>query len=105
MSTLTIPSEVRSYLQDADIEALRSLNELVVSQINGRIAERNARAFASLAVGDRVVITETCRDRLLRGQHATITEKRRSRVVIDLDEPRGKWHTNIVCPADMLELG
>lgn len=99
-----IPSEVRTFIAGADLATLHRLNSLVVDSINAERAQSNARAFAALSVGDRVKIGETCRDRQLRGAAATVVEKRRSRVVIDLDEPHGKWFRGIVCPADMLDL-
>jgi hypothetical protein len=60
--------------------------------------------FAALKVGDRVTISSTVRPKYLAGLPATVTKKNRTRVVIDLDAPAGRFHRNITAPAEMLDL-
>ena len=60
--------------------------------------------FESLKVGDRVRISPTAKPTYLRGLPATVTKKNRTRVVIDLDAPAGRFHTNITAPPSLLDL-
>jgi len=60
--------------------------------------------FESLVVGDRVFISDTAKPTYLRGLAATVTKKNRTRVVIDLDVPAGRFHTNITAPPSLLDL-
>jgi hypothetical protein len=57
--------------------------------------------FHTLKVGDRVRVIGG--QKYLHGALGTVTEKRQTKVTIDLDERRGKYHTGIICPPGLLE--
>lgn len=38
-------------------------------------------------------------------ERATVTEKRRTKVVVDFDVPHRRFHKGVICPPEMLELG
>ncbi len=57
--------------------------------------------FFTLKVGDRVRLTGG--QKYLAGALATVTAKKQTKVVIDLDQPRGRFHRHISCPVSLVE--
>lgn len=54
------------------------------------------------SIGDRVKII-SARPKYLKGVKATVTEVKRTRVVVDLDHPAGTYHKNCSAPAYTLQ--
>jgi hypothetical protein len=54
-------------------------------------------------VGDRVRL-KNANPKYLNGQTATVKKINRTKVVIDLDNPSGRFYTNITTPLGMLEM-
>lgn len=62
----------------------------------------SARAlFHTLRPGDRVRLIGG--QKYLRGVLATVTSKGTKNVVVDLDEPRGRYFKMVNCPVELLE--
>lgn len=55
------------------------------------------------AMGERVRIKSTAKPTYLRGAKATIKKINRTRIVIDFDEPQGRFHRNVTTPPHILE--
>ena len=53
-------------------------------------------------VGERVVLNENVNPKYLHGANATIRKINRTKVVIDLDHPQGRFHKGITTPTSML---
>jgi hypothetical protein len=53
-------------------------------------------------VGDRVKVVN-CNPKYINGSMATVRKINRSKIVIDLDEPNGRFHRNITTPLSMVE--
>lgn len=62
-----------------------------------------AAQFAALKVGDKVRIIPTAKPKQLAGRTGVVTEKKITKVMIDLDRPVGQYHRNVVCPPDLLD--
>lgn len=88
-------------LHDDDLD---EISEAIKARrkLNGKIDGMSK--FAALQVGDRVTLSATARPKYLAGVSATVTKKNRTRVVIDLDERAGRFHTNITAPPELLDL-
>lgn len=76
----------------------------VTDAVKLRRKQFGAATFASLQPGDPVTIASTVRPKYLVGATGKVREKRQTKVVVDLDEPHGRFHRGVICPADMLEL-
>jgi hypothetical protein len=88
-----------------DVDELRRLSTATHDQLKGLRAVESATAFAAIKVGDRVRIAANVNPKYLAGAEATVTEKRRTKVVVDFDVPHRRFHKGVVCPPEMLELG
>lgn len=62
-----------------------------------------ATKFAQLKVGDPVFMAATVRPKYLARQRGIVREKRRTKVLVDLDKPAGRFHRGVICPPDMLD--
>jgi hypothetical protein len=54
-------------------------------------------------VGDRVRYVASVRPKYLAGAEGTVTEIRRTKISVRLDEPRGRFRGIIVTPTDLVE--
>jgi hypothetical protein len=61
-----------------------------------------APSISEFQVGDRVKMVNT-NPKYLNGATATIKKINRTKVVIDLDNPQGRFYTNISTPLSMIE--
>jgi len=84
--------------------------ELVVlgAVINQRVrllaTARSMRTLASLRVGDRVRINHNAKPNYLHGRAATVTGWAGQNVVVQLDQPAGRFKTGeLRCPPLVLE--
>lgn len=83
---------------DADLEGIA--NAARERQRTTRYADGRA-LFHTLKVGDRVKVIGG--QKYLHGALGTVKAKRQTKVTVDLDERRGKYHTGVVCPPQLLE--
>jgi hypothetical protein len=61
-----------------------------------------APSISEFQVGDRVKIVNA-NPKYINGSMATIKKINRTKVVIDLDNPNGRFYTNITTPLSMIE--
>lgn len=54
-------------------------------------ASRRSRTATDFNIGDRVVLNDLCGTRYLVGAQATVISKKRTKVVIKLDKPTGRF--------------
>lgn len=103
MPTLT---DALSFIHTCDDpDELHRVSDAVHDQIKGLRAVERAKAFAAIKVGDRVRIAANVNPKYLAGAEATVTEKHRTKVVVDFDVPHRRFHKGVICPPEMLELG
>jgi preprotein translocase subunit YajC len=57
----------------------------------------------SLNVGDKVRFNKSTKPVYMRGMLATVTQIRRERVSVKLDNPTGRFQSEIVTPVSLLE--
>jgi hypothetical protein len=95
---------------------MMDLQDIVNAIINGG-ADRNLRSvidacrerekflsrglFHTLKVGDRVRLVRG--QKYLQGVLATVVRKNQTKVVVNLDERRGRFHMGVTCPVELLE--
>lgn len=94
-----------------------SITELLEDIINGKLdpfkvqimdafkirsKNKDMLNLMSLKPGMRVRLINC--QKVLQGALGTITAINKSRVVVDLDKPAGRWHRGIQCPPGLLEL-
>lgn len=93
--------EILDYIrEDASDEHL----DMIRNALKG--AERSAEIdkLYSFRVGQKVKFNHTARPQYMIGQLATITKVNRSRVVIRLDSPAGRFSAgDIRCPVSLLD--
>lgn len=59
--------------------------------------------FAELKSGDRVRFVSTVRPTYLRGAQGTVVGKKVSKLIIKLDRPMGRFHSDIRVPPSIIE--
>lgn len=95
--------KVRQGMDLVDSMEAEELNELVDYirvVFKTKRAQQNARANASLKVGDRVRLTGAYKPQYLRGLEGEVTSKRNTRIEVTLDRPVGKfWNGKVICTA------
>jgi hypothetical protein len=103
------PAAARVDLVQAVVEAI-ARGELAVlgAVINQRVrllaTARSMRTLASLRVGDRVCINHSAKPNYLHGQAGTVTGWARQNVIVQLDQPIGRFTTGeLRCPPLILE--
>ena len=57
----------------------------------------------SLAIGDKVKFNDQTKPVYMRGMVATIIKINRERVVVNMDNPTGRFRNNVVVPLSLLE--
>ncbi len=67
---------------------------------------KGTREFMDLTVGSRVVLNDLCGTKYLRGEKATVTGIRRTKLTIRLDNSVGRFSnvSDIVVPINILDL-
>lgn len=73
----------------------------MIQTIQSRKKEKAPKAW-EFQVGDRVKVVN-CNPKYINGSMATVRKINRSKIVIDLDEPNGRFHRNITTPLSMVE--
>jgi len=102
---MTTAIEVSTAIVNGSLDDdLRALLSLINDRIKMNREIEGLTKFAALQVGDRVTLSATARPKYLAGAKATVTNKKRTRVVIDLDSPAGRFHRNITAPPELLDL-
>lgn len=89
MSNLDLLLRVSDAIENGEMDKqLKELQRLV----DGRLASiGEAKSIDDFSVGDRVVINERCGTRFLRGESASVVGRRRTKLVINLDNPKGRF--------------
>lgn len=76
---------IRAGIFDADLHEFRAA-------IDARLAEIRAdKTIEDFGVGDRVVFNSSCGTRYLVGHTATIVGRKRTKVVVKIDKPVGRF--------------
>lgn len=76
---------IRAGIFDADLHELRAA-------IDARLTEiREAKTVDDFGVGDKVVFNSSCGTRYLVGHTATIVGRKRTKVVVKIDNPVGRF--------------
>lgn len=79
------------------------LDELA-ERVSRRKTALSALFFSTLKVGDKVMFNERTRPKYLQGATATVVELNRTRAVVDLDAPIGKFEGKISTTPALIEL-
>jgi hypothetical protein len=82
-------------------DELSSLVDYIRGVFKSKRQQDNARALATLKVGDRVRLSGTYKPQYLNGLTGVVKEKKQTRIVVTLDRgPVGKFRTgNVVTTA------
>lgn len=82
---ISISDAIEKGEMDKQLYELRKL-------VDGRLALiGEAKTIDHFSVGDRVAINERCGTRFLRGETASVVGRRRTKLVINLDNPKGRF--------------
>lgn len=97
VSAETICDMISRGMLDAHLTEIRTA-------VNDR--SRGTREFMDLTVGSRVVLNDMCGTKYLRGEKATVTGIRRTKVNIRLDNSVGRFSnaSDIVVPTTLLDM-
>jgi gamma-glutamyl phosphate reductase len=109
MSIETLLSEISSGAHDS---SLGKINEAVAKRLK---TVRKERTINDYNIGDKVKFNEQTGTRYMVGETATIVSKRRTKVVVRLDSPTGRFarvnpathqveSSNVTCPVGILDL-
>lgn len=84
--------ELHELLTQLSSGALDEHLGIINKTISDRLAAtRRSRTSTDFNVGDRVVLNDLCGTRYLVGAYATVVSKKRTKVVIKLDKPLGRF--------------
>lgn len=82
---MSVSDAIENGKMDKQLYELRRL-------VDGRLALiGEAKTIDHFAVGDRVAINDRCGTRFLRGETASVVGRRRTKLVINLDNPKGRF--------------
>ena len=109
MSIETLLADIYSGTYDS---SLGKINEALAIRLK-RV--RKERTISDYNIGDRVKFNEQTGTRYMVGETATIVSKRRTKVVVRLDSPTGRFarlnpvtrqveSSNVTCPIGILDL-
>ena len=85
-------------------EELGVLGAVINERVRLLATARSMRTLASLRVGDRVRINHNAKPNYLHGRAATVTGWAGQNVVVQLDQPAGRFKTGeLRCPPLVLE--
>lgn len=73
----------------------------IIAACHDRRKQAGKANFHALKVGDRVRLVGG--QKYIQGAEGKVVRKNQTKLVVDLDEPRGKFHIGIVCPPELLE--
>ena len=89
---------------DDDDDELAVLGAIINERTQLLATARSVTTLASLRVGDRVRINHSAKPRYLHGQSGTVTGWAGQNVVVQLDQPLGRFTTGeLRCPPLILE--
>lgn len=74
----------------------------IIKSVQKRRADK-APPIWDIEIGETVRITKSAKPKYLAGVEATVRKVNRTRIVIDLNEPRGRFHKNIAAPLSLVE--
>ena len=75
----------------------------VIEACQGKKKSQSQKSFYTLKVGDKVRFLSNSRPAYLRGMEGKVVAKRQTKLVIDLDEPAGRFHRGIITPPSLIE--
>jgi hypothetical protein len=78
-------AEIESGLWD---ESLSGLNKAIADRLT---VSRRSRTAADFNIGDKIRLNELCGTQYIRGETGYVVSKRRTKVVIKLDRPVGRF--------------
>jgi hypothetical protein len=97
------PAAPADLVQAVD-EELGVLGAVINERVRLLATARSMRTLASLRVGDRVQINHSAKPNYLHGRAATVTGWAGQNVVVQLDQPVGRFTTGeLRCPPLILE--
>lgn len=93
-------------------DSLNEINKAVAERLK---AVRKARTINDYNIGDKVKFNEQTGTRYMIGETATVVSKNRTKVVVRLDNPTGRFarinpvtrqveSSNVTCPVGILDL-
>lgn len=104
MDTSTIIENISSGLYDADLSKIRKAVEDRVVQ------SRKSITIDDYTVGDKVIFNNKTATRYMVGAKATVVEKRRTKLVVQLEHGIGRFQSRdgepakVTCPIQILDL-
>ena len=78
-------AEITAGVRDEDLTRIHTAIEARLAVV------RHARTSADFMIGDKVRLNDRCGTRYLIGETAQVVAKRRTKVVIKLDKPMGRF--------------
>lgn len=85
-------TEVKDLIARVQSGDLDNYLAVINKTISDRLAAaRRTRTATDFGIGDRVVLNDLCGTRYLVGASATVVSKKRTKVVIRLDKPMGRF--------------
>jgi hypothetical protein len=102
MTSFAKVSEFISLVDDPTLDLVQDL--INNARMKLRLDGGSGCRFENLEVGDTITISDQARPKYLCGHTGTITKKNRTRVVVDLDKPVGRYSTGITCPPSLINL-
>lgn len=80
-----LTDKVESGELDSRLSAIRKLVDVRMTTVREKVK------VTDFTVGDRVVLNERCGTKYLRGEVATVTAIRRTKLTLLLDNPKGRF--------------
>jgi hypothetical protein len=85
----TTYEDVKTAILLGDLDAdLEKLSALITSTLNSK---RESRTPATYGIGDRVKFNSLCGTKYLQGHTAVVTGKARSKIIVKLERPTGRF--------------
>lgn len=81
--------EIISAVEQGDLDAKLDLLESAVLERKSKI--RSATTITDFSIGNRVKVNERCGTRYLRGEEGVVVGIRRTKLVIQFDNPSGRF--------------
>lgn len=75
----------------------------IITAANSRRKTVGEAKIYSFSVGDRVKYNQLTKPKYLVGAIGTIKQINRTKVVVDLDSPAGKFSKNVITPTSLIE--
>jgi hypothetical protein len=102
-SKTTVITKILNGELDADLDAMK---EAISARRKSLRAQKSTENFLTFKTGSRVRFTDAVHPQYLRGVECTISDKRRTKVTVNLDAAVGRFRagSDIIVPPEMLEV-